>query len=88
MRRRFSHMECSRFHGARGDAPKGKANGSYKDGLYTQEAQAERAFLSKLVRESRRCCSNCRASGANAPLAGLEPHTCPHFDGGVFDVRR
>ena len=41
-----------RFHGARGGAPKGKANGSYRDGLYTQEAQAERRFVSKLVRES------------------------------------
>jgi hypothetical protein len=46
-----------RFHGARGGAPKGKANGSYKDGLYTQEAQAERRFLSKLVRESRKMLS-------------------------------
>ena len=41
-----------RFHGARGGAPKGKANGAYRDGLYTQEAQAERRFVSKLVRES------------------------------------
>ena len=41
-----------RFHGARGGAPKGKANGAYRDGLYTQEAQAERRFFSKLVRES------------------------------------
>ena len=41
-----------RFHGARGGATKGKANGAYRDGLYTQEAQAERRFVSKLVRES------------------------------------
>jgi hypothetical protein len=41
-----------RFHGARGGAPKGKANGSYKHGLYTQEAHAERRFVSELVRES------------------------------------
>jgi hypothetical protein len=42
-----------RFHGARGGAPKGKANGSYKHGLYTQEAIAERRLLSKLLRQSR-----------------------------------
>ena len=41
-----------RFHGARGGAPKGKANGAYRDGLYAQQAQAERRFVSKLVRES------------------------------------
>jgi hypothetical protein len=41
-----------RFHGARGGAPKGKANGAYRDGLYTQEAQAERRFVSRLVRQS------------------------------------
>ena len=46
-----------RFHGARCGAPKGKANGSYKDGIYTQEAQAERRFLSKLVRESEKMLS-------------------------------
>ncbi len=27
-----------RFHGARGGAPKGKANGAYRHGLYTAEA--------------------------------------------------
>ena len=41
-----------RFHGARGGAPKGKANGAYKHGLYTREAQAECRFLSELVRQS------------------------------------
>ena len=46
-----------RFHGARGGAPKGTANGSYKHGFYTEEAQAERRFLSKLVRESRKMLS-------------------------------
>jgi len=43
-----------RFHGARGGAPKGKANGSYKNGLNTQEAVAERRALSNLLRQSRR----------------------------------
>ena len=28
-----------RFHGARGGAPKGEANGSYKHGLHTQRGQ-------------------------------------------------
>jgi hypothetical protein len=46
-----------RFHGAGGGAPKGKANGSYKYGLYTQEAQAERRLLSKLIQESRKVLS-------------------------------
>jgi hypothetical protein len=41
-----------RFHGAGGGAPKGKANGSYKHGLYTQEAQAEHRVLSKLIQEA------------------------------------
>jgi hypothetical protein len=43
-----------RFHGARGGAPKGKANGSYKHGLHTQEARAERRLISRLLRESRK----------------------------------
>jgi hypothetical protein len=46
-----------RFHGARGGAPKGKANGSYKDGLHTQEAVAERRFFSELVRQSAKMLS-------------------------------
>jgi hypothetical protein len=40
-----------RFHGARGGAPKGKANGSYKHGLHTQEAIAERRLLSDFLRQ-------------------------------------
>jgi hypothetical protein len=43
-----------RFHGARGGAPKGEANDSYKHGLHTQEAIAERRLLSELLRESRK----------------------------------
>ena len=42
-----------RFHGARGGAPKGKGNGAYKHGTYTQEAAALNARLSDLQRESR-----------------------------------
>ena len=42
-----------RFHGARGGAPKGKANGAYRHGLYTAEAIEERRALRKLLRESR-----------------------------------
>jgi hypothetical protein len=37
-----------------GGAPKGKANGSYKHGLHTQEARAERRLISRLLRESRK----------------------------------
>jgi hypothetical protein len=43
-----------RFHGAGGGAPKGKANGSYKHGLYTQEAKAERRWVSDLLRQCRK----------------------------------
>ena len=42
-----------RFHGARGGAPKGKHNGMYRHGLYTQEAAALNSRLSDLQRESR-----------------------------------
>jgi hypothetical protein len=42
-----------RFHGARGGAPKGEANGAYKHGLYTQEAKVERRRLSELLELSR-----------------------------------
>jgi hypothetical protein len=43
-----------RFHGARGGAPKGKANGAYKHGLHTKEAGEERRLLSDLLRQSRK----------------------------------
>ena len=43
-----------RFHGARGGAPKGKANGAYKHGLHTAEAVKERRLLSDLLQESRK----------------------------------
>lgn len=42
-----------RFHGAWGGAPKGKGNGAYAHGTYTQEAAALNARLSDLQRESR-----------------------------------
>ncbi len=42
-----------RFHGARGGAPKGAQNGSYKHGLYTKEAVDERRHLRELLRQSR-----------------------------------
>ena len=42
-----------RFHGAGGGGPKGKRNGMYKHGLYTDEAIEERRALSALLRASR-----------------------------------
>ena len=42
-----------RFHGARGGAPKGKANGAYKHGLFTAEAIEERQSLRQLIREAK-----------------------------------
>ncbi len=43
-----------RFHGAGGGGPKGKRNGNYKHGLYTDEAKEERRALSALLRASRK----------------------------------
>ena len=42
-----------RFHGARGGAPKGKANGAYRHGLYTVEAVEERRWMKGLLDEAR-----------------------------------
>ena len=42
-----------RFHGARGGAPKGKANGAYRHGLYTAEAVEERRWMRELLDEVR-----------------------------------
>jgi hypothetical protein len=42
-----------RFHGARGGAPKGKANGAYKHGLCTAEAVEERRCMRELLEEVR-----------------------------------
>lgn len=43
-----------RFHGAGGGGPKGKRNGNYKHGFYTNEAIQERRALSALLRVSRK----------------------------------
>ena len=42
-----------RFHGARGGGPKGKRNGAYTNGLYTQEALEERRLVNELLRRVR-----------------------------------
>ncbi len=42
-----------RFHGAGGGGPKGKRNGMFKHGLYTNVAIEERRALSALLRASR-----------------------------------
>ena len=42
-----------RFHGARGGAPKGEANGAWKHGAYTKEASAFRRECTALVRKAR-----------------------------------
>jgi hypothetical protein len=44
-----------RFHGARGGAPKGEANGAYKHGLWTNEAKQERCSLSDLLHDAGIC---------------------------------
>ena len=42
-----------RCHGARGGAPKGKTNGNWKNGRWTNDAIAERRLLSELIAETR-----------------------------------
>jgi len=42
-----------RFHGARGGAPKGKANGAYRYGQYTSGAVEERRWMRELLDEAR-----------------------------------
>ena len=43
-----------RFHGARGGAPRGKANGGWKHGHHTKEAEALRKECAALLREARK----------------------------------
>jgi hypothetical protein len=42
-----------RFHGARGGAPKGKANGAWKHGQYSTEARAFRRQCAVLLQKVR-----------------------------------
>ena len=46
-------LECVPLHGARGGAPKGKANGTWKHGRYSNEAIAERHQFAELIAEAR-----------------------------------
>jgi hypothetical protein len=41
------------MHGARAGAPKGRANGAWRNGLHTNEAIAERRAFGRLMREAR-----------------------------------
>jgi hypothetical protein len=41
-----------RFHGARGGAPKGKGNGAWKHGAYSEEAKAERLLVKRLLKDA------------------------------------
>ena len=41
-----------RFHGARGGAPKGKANGAWKHGHYSQSARAERFLVKRVLKDA------------------------------------
>jgi hypothetical protein len=54
---RFGCWAVCRFHGARGGGPRGKGNGMFKHGLYTQEAVKERHLLRRLLRQSRKALS-------------------------------
>jgi hypothetical protein len=41
-----------RFHGARGGAPKGKANGAWKQGLFSEGAKTERLLVRLLLKDA------------------------------------
>jgi hypothetical protein len=41
-----------RFHGARGGAPKGKANGAWKHRYYSGAAKAERLLVKLLLKDA------------------------------------
>ena len=41
------------MHGARGGAPKGKANGRYRTGIYTAELVKARRFVTAMCRLMR-----------------------------------
>lgn len=42
-----------RFHGARGGAPSGPSNGSYRSGLHTKEAIKERRHVRGLLKAAK-----------------------------------
>jgi hypothetical protein len=41
-----------RFHGARGGAPKGKANGAWRHGRYSEKAKVERQLVKLLLKDA------------------------------------
>ena len=41
-----------RFHGARGGAPKGNANGAWKHGQYSETAKVERLIVKLLLKDA------------------------------------
>jgi hypothetical protein len=43
-----------RFHGARGGAPNGEANGAWKHGHYNQAARVERFLVKLLLKDASR----------------------------------
>ena len=43
-----------RFHGARGGAPKGKANGAWKHGRFTDDAKAFLRRCAVLMKQARK----------------------------------
>jgi hypothetical protein len=46
-----------RFHGARGGAPKGRRNGMYRHGFFTQDAMTKRRLLKEFLRDCERSAS-------------------------------
>jgi hypothetical protein len=46
--------QVCRFHGARGGAPKGKANGAWKHGEYSKAAKADCSVVKQLLKDASR----------------------------------
>ncbi|MBK1866385.1 hypothetical protein [Taklimakanibacter albus] len=55
-----------RFHGARGGAPRGPANGAYSSGLHTKEAIAGRKHVAALIKSATKLTE---AMGEGEPVA-------------------
>jgi len=62
-----------RFHGARGGAPRGPANGAYRSGLHTKEAIASRKHVATLIKRAAKLTDAMGEGQAiNVPLILME----------------
>ncbi|MGE4249045.1 MAG: hypothetical protein AB7F09_06630 [Parvibaculaceae bacterium] len=62
-----------RFHGARGGAPKGPANGAYRTGQHTKEAKTARQQVRHLLKQSKALTALMHEGGpVNLPVLAME----------------